>query len=309
MRIHKPTHSELNPPETPWQKLMHTILYFVAYPPLKIHLKLWYGLSVRYDFSTVVPGENCENTSVSEQSLCKMQPLHETHTQIKLEKQSKKQPQDEIQRQHEVLTQYEVQPHYKKWKNWKARRQLRQMKSSLIVCNHVCLLDTPMAAVALWPLRLQFLSLASNGRNKIYSPLVRAFGTVFVGKNLVDARAMMVKQRHALEAGDCVLIFPEAQLRPYAMKTQAFKKGAFRLANLYRVPVICLTLVPEKKICLNRCFGRPGFTVYVGPCIQRPKTGSKVERAVAMRDCAQTLIDNNLKTFGINNPVKSKRKA
>lgn len=251
MRIHKPSHSDLNPPETPWQKLMHRCLYLVAYPLLKFHLKLWYGFSVRYNFAVINDIEDDSSAPCASS--------------------------------------------YKQWRAWKARRELKRLRSSLVICNHVALLDSPMAAVALWPLRIQFLSLAENGQNKIYSPLVRAFGTVFVGRNLVDVRAMLARQRQALEEGNCVLLFPEGDLQSYATYTLPFKEGAFRLAHIYRVPVLCLTLVPTKKLCLNRLLGRPGFTAYVGPVLRRGKNGSKAERVEQLRNLAQTILNTNLR--------------
>lgn len=297
MRIHKPSHSELNPPETPWQKLMHRCLYLIAYPLLKLHLKFWYGFSLRYNFDVVNPdhysapvsGPRAPNalcTTMAEDFRDSKAATHNTCSSFAT---------STFAFPKKVATDAIISAPYKKWRAWKARRELKHFRSSLVICNHVALLDSPMAAVALWPLHLQFLSLAENGQHKIYSPLVRAFGTVFVGKNLVDVRAMLSRQRQALEEGDCVLLFPEGALQPYATQTLPFKEGAFRLAHIYRVPMLCLTLVPEKKVCLNRLLGRPGFTAYVGPVLQRAKEGSKAERIERLCGLAQGILDDNLR--------------
>lgn len=250
MRIHKPTRSELNPLETPLQKFLHSLLYHFAYPLLKIHLKLWYGFSVRYNFSFLKtwPQEEGRNGAESsdEQASQKdvaLKASHATNTAA-----SCNAPNSFNATNADSTSKTPADPLTYKWlPQWKARRELKKFRSSFVVCNHIAFLDVAMAGVALWPLHLQILSLAENGRNKIYSPLVRAFGTVFVGDNLIDWRGMVAKQRQALESGECVLIFPEGNLHPYATKLHPFHNGTFRLANFFKVPIICVTLVPTKK--------------------------------------------------------------
>ena len=276
MRIHKQSRSELNPPETPLQKFLHSLLYHFAYPLLKVHLKLWYGFSARYDFSFVTdflnPSDVLAPTDVLDSAAS-----------------------DSIDTSKTTHVSNSMQLSYKKWTGWKARRELKKLRSSLVVCNHISLLDAAMVGVALWPLHLQILSLAENGQNKIYSPLVRAFGTVFVGDNLVDWRGMAEKQRKALEAGECILIFPEGELSPYATKLHPFCNGTFRLASFYKVPIICVTLVPTKKICLNRLLGRPGFTAYVGPVVKRDASLEKRAVIAKMQEITEEILAENLR--------------
>lgn len=291
MRIHKPTRSELNPLETPLQKFLHSLLYHFAYPLLKIHLKLWYGFSVRYNFSSLKKWPQEEGRSGAETS---DEQAFQNGFALNASAASNT---DTAANTGTATTHPKTSaesPTYKWLPQWKARRELKKFRSSFVVCNHIALLDVAMVGVALWPLHLQILSLAENGRNKIYSPLVRAFGTVFVGDNLIDWRGMVAKQRQALESGECVLIFPEGDLHPYATQLHPFHNGAFRLANLFKVPIICVTLVPTKKICLNRLLGRPGFTAYIGPMVRRDKTLKKRALVEKMQNTAEEILSSNL---------------
>lgn len=240
------SYPKLNSPETSLQKFLRLLLYYFAYPLLKVHLKLWYGFSEFYDFSSLADASSLSSLS------------------------------------------------YKNCKSGKVRRELKKLRGSLVVCNHISLLDAAMAGVALWPLRLQILSLAENGQHKIYSPLVRAFGTVFVGDNLVEWRGMAEKQRKALKAGECVLIFPEGELFPYTTELNSFQNGSFRLASFYDVPLICVTLVPTKKVCLNRLLGRPGFNAYVGPVVKRDACLERRAAIVKLQEITEGILTENL---------------
>ncbi len=143
---------------------------------------------------------------------------------------------------------------------------------SVVVVNHVSYLDSVMAAVALWPHRLHFLALASNGYGHVWGPIVRALGTIFVGHTLAETREMTARLGEALAAGDCVAIFPEGDLVPYNPELQPFKRGAFQIAAAEHAPVVPVTLVqaPGEGV-VKSLFAKPGFVVHVGEPIRAPE--------------------------------------
>ncbi len=168
---------------------------------------------------------------------------------------------------------------------------------SVVVINHVSYLDSVMAAVALWPHRLRFLALASNGYGHVWGPLVRALGTIFVGHTLAETREMMARQEEALAAGDDLAIFPEGDLIPYNPELQPFKRGAFQIAATHHAPVVPVTLVqaPGEGI-LKSLLAKPGFVVHVGEPIYAPEGMGTHKAALYLQEHAQRAMQAALET-------------
>ncbi len=173
----------------------------------------------------------------------------------------------------------------------------RTPAGSVVVINHVSYLDSVMAAVALWPHRLRFLALASNGYGHVWGPIVRALGTIFVGHTLAETREMVARQQEALAAGDDIAIFPEGDLVPYNPGLQPFKRGAFQVAAVQHVPVVPVTLVqaPGEGI-LKSLFAKPGFVVHVGEPIRAPKGMGTHKAAIYLEEHARRAMEAALDT-------------
>ncbi|MEY8436917.1 lysophospholipid acyltransferase family protein [Atopobiaceae bacterium 24-176] len=164
----------------------------------------------------------------------------------------------------------------------------KSLADCVVVANHVCILDAPMVAAAAWPVQVRFLSLAQNGKNRLYGPIVRAMGTLFVGEDLAETREMLRRQEEALASGEAVGIFPEGRLDSYATTLGPTVKGAFRIAVLAGVPVVSVALVQRRAWCLNRLRGMPGWEAWVGPALEPPaKAGHGAQAAdLEARSCA-----------------------
>lgn len=149
--------------------------------------------------------------------------------------------------------------------------EMETPRGAVVVINHVCYLDSVMAAVALWPDRLRFLALASNGYGHVWGPIVRALGTIFVGHTLAETREMVARQKEALAAGDDLAVYPEGNLVPYNRRLQPFKRGAFQIAAAHGVPVVPVTLVQVPGVgFLKSLIAKPGFEIHVGDPIYAP---------------------------------------
>ncbi len=165
-------------------------------------------------------------------------------------------------------------------------------KGCVVVINHTSYLDSVMAAVALWPTRLRFLALASNGYGHLWGPIVRALGTIFVGHTLAETREMVERQTEALAAGDDLAIYPEGNLVPYNRELQPFKRGAFQIAAARHVPVVPVTLVPVSgEGFLKSLIARPGFEVHVGDPINAPAGMGSHNAAIYLEECAREAME------------------
>lgn len=187
--------------------------------------------------------------------------------------------------------------HLRLWYGFRVRRApgaATDLSDCVVVANHVCVLDAPMVAVAARPAVVRFLSLAQNGRNRLYGPIVRALGTVFVGSSLAETREMLRRQEEALSFGEAVGVFPEGRLSPYARALGPMVSGAFRIAVMEGVPVVPVALVQRDVPCLNRLRGKPGWEAWVGPALEPGETGGHGERARSLEERSRAFIEGRL---------------
>lgn len=150
---------------------------------------------------------------------------------------------------------------------------------AVIVCNHVCLLDSVMLAQAFPHNRLRFLSLAENGQSCIYGKIVRELGTIFVGNTLLDSKKMLIVEKDAIKKGDAVTIFPEGKLRAYAHDLANFEPGAFELSALLNAPVIPVALAQTDDFSFSKLFGKKSFEVRIGKTIYPKKDATRKKNA------------------------------
>lgn len=170
----------------------------------------------------------------------------------------------------------------------------KSVADCVVVANHVCVLDAPMVAVAVRPVQVRFLSLAQNGRNRVYGPLVLALGTLFVGDDLAETREMLRRQEEALASGEAVGIFPEGRLDSYAKTLGPTVKGAFRIAVMAGVPVVPVALVQRRTWCLNRLRGLPGWEAWIGPALEPPARGGHAAKAADLERRSRAFIEERL---------------
>jgi 1-acyl-sn-glycerol-3-phosphate acyltransferase len=120
----------------------------------------------------------------------------------------------------------------------------------IVVANHRCRIDGPM-----------LLGIFSNiaavikeeyARLPIFAPMVRHLDFVSIDQNSIESLSdAMEKSRRLLDAGRCLLIFPEGTRAPGG-RLLLFKDMAFRLAMEMNVPVAPVVLHTDLPFMAKR---------------------------------------------------------
>ena len=118
------------------------------------------------------------------------------------------------------------------------RRELRQLRSTVVVCNHLSFLD-PLLMLAYLP-RLISIVRPDFFRVPIFGWILRGSG--FLGPDLfAEGQPWIDRVAGHLRSGGNLLIFPEGT-RSRDGRLAPFKKGAFFLAKQLAVPILVLRI-------------------------------------------------------------------
>jgi len=124
------------------------------------------------------------------------------------------------------------------------RQDLRHIRGTVVVCNHLSFLD-PLLMVALLP-RLITIVRADFFRVPIFGWLLRGAG--FLAPELFsEGQAWIDRVERHLRQGGNLLIFPEGT-RSRDGRLLPFKKGAFFLAKHLSAPIIVLRLAGTNQV-------------------------------------------------------------
>jgi 1-acyl-sn-glycerol-3-phosphate acyltransferase len=119
-----------------------------------------------------------------------------------------------------------------------ARRELRQLRSTVVVCNHLSFLD-PLLMLACLP-RLISIVRPNFFRVPIFGWILRGSG--FLGPDLfAEGQPWIERVARHLRSGGNLLIFPEGT-RSRDGRLAPFKKGAFFLAKHLAAPILVLRI-------------------------------------------------------------------
>jgi 1-acyl-sn-glycerol-3-phosphate acyltransferase len=153
----------------------------------------------------------------------------------------------------------------------------------LTVCNHVHPLDSALVALAMFPRRLIFTSAPINLQNRWYGGLVRLLGGVAVPRSPSGLPLFFAELELLLAKGRVVHFFPEGELKPYDTGLRDFKRGAFHLAALARVPVVPLSIRFTPPAGVGRLFRRkPTMVIVIGAPIVPTATDPRHDRRIRM---------------------------
>ena len=118
------------------------------------------------------------------------------------------------------------------------RRELRQLRSTVVVCNHLSFLD-PLLMLAYLP-RLISIVRPDFFRVPIFGWILRGSG--FLGPDLfAEGQPWIDRVAGHLRSGGNLLIFPEGT-RSRDGRLAPFKKGAFFLAKHLAAPILVLRI-------------------------------------------------------------------
>lgn len=127
---------------------------------------------------------------------------------------------------------------------------------AVIVCNHVHPMDCTFVALTMGLKRTYFLTLESNFCIPVIGKIIRALLAVPVSENPLKLIKMFSNMNDALQKGNFVAVFPEADLIPYERDIREFKDGAFHMAVKANVPIIPMTVTFRRPKGLFRLFKR-----------------------------------------------------
>lgn len=115
----------------------------------------------------------------------------------------------------------------------------------VLASNHVHYLDCALIDCLFWSFgrRAYYATLENNFKIPIARHLIRWLGGVPIPQSPHRMVRFLEEMERALQSGDCVSVYPEGILRPYAEQLHTIRRGAFQLAVRAGVPLlpICIT--------------------------------------------------------------------
>ncbi len=173
----------------------------------------------------------------------------------------------------------------------KGRKNLKGIKSAILVCNHVHNLDNMIVRWGVRGHKLYITVADFNNMKGIIGSIMRAGGTMpfsdsFTGmKNLAAAVSTVLKKNHY------VLYYPEKAMWPRYEKPRPFLDGAFHTAVSNKVPVIPMFIVFKDPPAWRRIFSSKKVgTLYILEPVYMDENLSRKENIVKMRDEAFSKI-------------------
>lgn len=158
--------------------------------------------------------------------------------------------------------------------DWDEAAHLPRVGAVIVVSNHISNFDPPNLGHYLiwqgrWP---RALGKSDLWKIPVLGRLARATGQIPVARGTERAKDALAHARQALEAGECVVIYPEGTITadPQTWPMTA-RPGAARLALSLGCPVIPVgqwganQVMPGKKLRWPKFWPRPTVTFRTGP--------------------------------------------
>lgn len=183
--------------------------------------------------------------------------------------------------------------------DWGPADVLPKTGGVLVVANHISNFDPPVLAHYLvwngrWP---RALAKAEIWRIPVLGWLASACGQIPVERNTARARDSLVHAEEALDAGECVLIYPEGtRTADPDLWPMVARPGAARLALLTGCPVIPLgqwgaqDVMPGKKLTWPRFFPLKTMTFRLGDPVDLSDLAGRTD-AAAVHEATRRIMD------------------
>jgi 1-acyl-sn-glycerol-3-phosphate acyltransferase len=120
----------------------------------------------------------------------------------------------------------------------KGRKNLKKLDGAVIVSNHVHKLDSVMGGVLSFPRKPIFTSMQENFKHPVYGRLVNILGATPTPQTIDETKIFFTELKKHAARGRFIYFFPEGELISGYRDVREFKKGAFKLAEEAKVPVV-----------------------------------------------------------------------
>ncbi|MGI6360293.1 MAG: glycosyltransferase [Acholeplasmatales bacterium] len=144
----------------------------------------------------------------------------------------------------------------------KGRKNLKNLDGAVIISNHVHSLDSVMGGVLSFPRKPIFTSMQDNFKHPVYGRLVNILGATPTPKTMDETKIFFTELKKHAAKGRLIYFFPEGELISGYRDLREFKKGAFKLAEEAKVPIVPVRISFAKK--QKARFFKERITVNIG---------------------------------------------
>ncbi len=145
------------------------------------------------------------------------------------------------------------------------RANLRGLRGTIFISNHVHFLDSGMIASAVFPRSIIPVSHTGNFRIPVAGWFVRRLGCIPIGENYSQRKAFILQSVAKLEQGHSLLIYPEGDLEQSPQSLEEFLPGAFLLAVKTDRPIVPLVITQRPAKGIRRLWSRePFYHLHIG---------------------------------------------
>lgn len=181
---------------------------------------------------------------------------------------------------------------------WRGVENLPTDRGFIVTANHVTNLDPLTFAHFLYDngFAPRILAKASLFEVPVLGPVMRATGQIPVHRNTADAGRSLDAAAAALDAGECVAVFPEGTLtREPDLWPMAGKTGIARLALTSRAPVVPVAQWGAHHLLarygkLLKPFPRKTVTVVAGPPVDLSDLYDRPLEAAVLREATERVM-------------------
>ena len=151
------------------------------------------------------------------------------------------------------------------------KKNLKGVKGAILTSNHVSIADCILIRRAVGRRKLKITVAEFNNRRGVFGGLLRAGGTVPIGKTLPTMRHLNAAIGEFLSRGELVLFYPEGSLWWCYEKPRPLIEGAFLSAARNGVPVIPMFYTFKTRKLRRDGTPKKSFTLHIGePILPNP---------------------------------------
>lgn len=158
----------------------------------------------------------------------------------------------------------------------------------ILVVNHMSKADPPLLFLALPPMRLRFFAGEKWERHKLFDPVMKAVGVIYINRGEVDRKALR-EAMEALRSGSIFGLAPEGT-RSRSGKLLKAKDGAAYLASRAHVPLVPVGVTNTDVLGANvKRLRRTKMAVHIGQPFRLPD-GEQRPKGKELEACTHLIM-------------------